>query len=214
MATAHQTLRMTSKKIILSFKRAVRPHIWNILSFYERTFGEKGKKAAKFDKIVKEHQIYFTTNVNTEGLTDQLTRLIFFYKVGMSLGMKYYYTPLKSQRSSYMFTQKKSKNGTYSDVYDFLGVNEYLKKISTQITHQNFEEIIIDLDEINFTRRDRDSFSNLIFFLKALLAESMPLIINLYYENQPNIEYLGIEHSWPGVLFVDLNNVNMEEIVG
>ncbi len=42
--------------------------------------------------------------------------------------------------------------------------------------------------------------------------DTMPLLINLYQNRHPNIDYLGIDHSSERVLFVDVNDYNAGRI--
>ena len=63
-------------------------------------------------------QRYFTTIIKSGGFTDQLYQFSTFYKLGLSLGLQYLYTPFQSERTSSGF-----------DVYEFLGFTEAFGRV-------------------------------------------------------------------------------------
>ena len=150
--------------IVLTLKKFFKPIVWKGLDVYEQHFSSKSHKARKFDRAIKKNRIYFTANVNTNGFTDQIARLIFFYKVGSSLGLYYHHTPLQSDRSLPVDNAQTKENNR--DIYSFIGLNQYFESLSFEIPKEGCEHILIDLDQMEFERRSGTSYENFIFFLK------------------------------------------------
>lgn len=157
--------------LILSVKKLLKPIVGEMLDVYEQRFSSRSRKVKKFDRIVRTNRIYFTTEINTQGFSDQIARLIFFYKIGSRLGFLYHYNPLVSRRSAP--NEEPKNSNSYSDIYDFLGINSYLEEISGSIPKRSFKRIVVNLDEMNFERRAGTSFRNFIFYLKLKIADQI-----------------------------------------
>lgn len=150
-------------EIILTLKKFFKPVVWEALDIYEQNFTSRSRKAKRLNEAVKTGRIYFTAKINTNGFTDQIARLVFFYKVGKSLGLFYHHTPLQSDRSLPVDPGQKSE--MYPDIYSFTGLNRYFGSLSNEVPEE-CNHIVVDLDRMQFERRSGTSFRNFIFFLK------------------------------------------------
>lgn len=127
----------------------------------------------KFDKLVAERESYFTVDVDTGGFTDQLIKFIVFYSFGTSLNCKYYYTPIQSERSSALEGNTKNTDKEYSDIFDFLGLQDYLKEISVDTAKLDSKPYTLKLDEFFFLERGLESKELIIAYLKLKLYSSI-----------------------------------------
>ena len=98
--------------------------------------------------------------------------------MGRGIGLKYHHTPLSAHRSSDPFmldpiTQaQRNKSGESlrkpQDVFDLLGVNEYLNKKSTNVVNPD-EKIVVNLDLTLYGSDGIDSYESLLEEMKVIL---------------------------------------------
>ena len=186
---------MFVNETVLTLKKKLRPAFWRMLDFYDRVFSKRGKRVNEFNRMLSQNDVFFTVNVNTEGFTDQLTRFIFFYKIGTSLGLNYTYTSLHSSRSNIAFTGPHQTNrklsDSYSDIYDFLGLNTCLKRLSSDndAISLAFNDIIINFDELKYEKRNIKSLPDFLFYLKSELMPRMrgKKYIRICFKGSPGV---------------------------
>lgn len=159
----------------------VRYRVW--LFIKQISFKDRDEKLREVEEILRENpNIYFTTNLVKTGFTDQLMGFTFLYKAGKGVGLKYYHTPLSSHRSSKPFlfdplskdrdkkksVSEKSAN-TYQDVFDFLGLNDFLNKSSQDLHSKSLRKIQIDLKRTFFHVDNVSDYESLVEEMKVML---------------------------------------------
>lgn len=166
-------LREPMKKV-----NRIRYKMW--LSFKQVSFKDRQEKIERVDKVLSQNpNIYFTVDLVKTGFTDQLMGFDFLYKTGKGLGLKYYHTPLSAHRSSDPFlydpiTQKNRRESSkkdqkeFNDIFDFLGINDYLQSQSEDVSKPR-KEYYLNLNEILYGREGIDSYDSLIEEMKVLL---------------------------------------------
>ncbi|MCC5907092.1 MAG: hypothetical protein JJU13_12850 [Balneolaceae bacterium] len=184
------------QKLITLIKKIVRRPVWAVMNLYDSLpFSAKSRAVKKFDKLAEEKKLFFSTSIFINGFTDQLCGLIFFYTLGTRMGMKYLFSPLNSRRShfetvsentaaEFPAAHKTHKNDPdeYSDIYDFIGVNNHLKSLSKNSTGIEFNKILFDLDQIKFDNRILQSFDHFINDLKFRIIRQTDISKqNLFY---------------------------------
>lgn len=147
--------------------------------YYKTLFFIRRKVLQKYDELTAQKEGYFTVELKRAGFTDQLVKFVVFYNLGKSLNCKYYFTPLKSERSSAITESNRKvtekEDAKYSDVYDFLGLHDYLKSISVDEGNLECDLIILELDEFFFIERGLESRELITKYLKLKVY---PLIKN------------------------------------
>lgn len=158
--------------------KQIRYRVW--LSLKQISFKDRDEKIKRVEKILSENlNIFFTADLVKTGFTDQLIGFNFLYKMGRGLGLKYYHKPLSAHRSSDPFlfdpiTQNEKAQSTESsqekvkDIFDFLGINEYLESQTETITNPG-EEIAFNLNIMLYGREGIQDYESLIEEMKVIL---------------------------------------------
>lgn len=189
------------QKFIIILKTIFRKPIWLLLDIYEKTpISSKYRALKRFDDAAGKNKLFFTNSIFRNGFTDQLFAMKFFRRLGDSINMNYHFVQMKSKRShqesmlKYSATVLKGKKNkvniagytnqeSYSDIYDFLGVNEYLKNSVNKQPGNNCHEITFNLDEIELSNRMIRSWdfftSEIKFRLDSMIDYSRDNMINL-----------------------------------
>lgn len=139
--------------------------------YYKALFSIRKSTLKKFDNLVTEREAYFTVELKGAGFTDQLSKFVVFYSFGKLLNFKYYYTPLFSIRSTaeMISGQKVKTDGQYENIYDFLGVPDYLKSISVDVTDFDSDPFILKIKESYFLGRGLTNKELIASYLKLKL---------------------------------------------
>lgn len=177
--------------------------VW--LSFKQISFKGRDEKIRQVEEILRENSnIYFTTDLVKTGFTDQMVGFDFLYKLGRGLGLSYYHTPLSAHRSSDPFlhdpiTQNhKEESKEFKDIFDFLGVNEYLGKQSADVP-QPRKEIYLNLNITLFGSKEIDSYEVLMGKMKEILYpflnKNRTIILCLFAEPKTYFEYYRYLHD-------------------
>lgn len=178
-ATVNKLYRLVGKLTKPARKKARNVKKSLFLQYYKAIFLKRKEALQKFDELTSERECYFTVELNRGGFTDQLIKFVVFYSLGKSLNCKYYFTPLKSERSSTIIGSNREiterRDSKYSNVYDFLGVHDYLKAISVEDENLEYDPTILKLDEFFFIDRGLESRELITKYLKLKVY---PLIKN------------------------------------
>ncbi|MCC5907091.1 MAG: hypothetical protein JJU13_12845 [Balneolaceae bacterium] len=135
--------------------------------------------------------------------------------------MQYCFTPLKSHRSSIPFMvfeknnftaekqllNKKETTATPESIFDFLGINPAIEKISKEPAGSEVYDVLIDLEKFKIGKKKFKSFHLLIEDLKAQLATfihpEMPTLFRfrakpktyfMYYKKIPDLSKSEIDY--------------------
>lgn len=196
-----------SKREALNRTQKVRYKTW--LAFKQISFKNRDEKIKWVEKTLQENkEIYFTTELVKTGFTDQLIGFNCLYKMGKGLGIKYHHTPLSAHRSSDPFLfdpitqkEKKSTGNTqqeFKDIFDFLGVNEYLEQQSETIPDPH-KEVYINLNVILFGREGIDSYETLIEEMKVVLypflSKNKKIVLCFFAEPRTYFHYYRYLHN-------------------
>mgnify|MGYP001766362425 CR=1 FL=1 len=130
--------------------------------------------------------IYFTVVPSEKsGFTDQLLQLTVLMTIGKSLNFRFYHTKLVSVRSSGILENhgsgqgKEMTSGAFGtmeppskydllDIYDFLGINEYLHSISSPLDGQPIVVPEIKLSDELLRTRQISSYGGLLTYISSL----------------------------------------------
>ena len=143
--------------------------------------------------------ITFTIIPTAAGFTDQLRQFNALYKLGLSLGYKYFHTPFLSSRSSrcirlsifekiagklenkfpflrkyYSFMRRRSN----FDVYDFLGFNQYFNSVNICLETKSLKVIDIELNDDILKLNHVNSFEGLQKFIQNRIENKFNLASN------------------------------------
>lgn len=165
------------KRVPLKKFKEVRYKVW--LNSKQISFKDRDEKLRLVEEILEENpNIYFTSGLVKTGFTDQLMGFDFLYKLGKGVGLKYFHTPLSAHRSSDPFlfdpiTQKqkvesKENSPQFDDIFDFLGINKYLEKMSSSAVIPG-RQIPLNLNLTLYGREGIDSYESLIEEMKVIL---------------------------------------------
>jgi hypothetical protein len=171
-----KTYRWLKREPLKKFKE-VRYKVW--LGLKQISFKDRDEKIKRVERILSQNSnIYFTTDLVRTGFTDQLIGFNLLYKMGRGIGLKYHHTPLSAHRSSDPFmldpiTQaQRNKSGESprkpQDVFDLLGVNEYLNNKSTNAVNPH-EKIVLNLNLTLYGSDGIDSYESLLEEMKVIL---------------------------------------------
>lgn len=156
-------------RLISKFRR-VRSQAVYLIWFHSKKFTFRSKKyrVKNYDSIVKNRRVYFTTGKFCRGFSDQLFAFKFLYSIGLNLNLKYYFTPLNAERSNNYYNSKNQKT-TSESIFNLLGINSYLERISHNPAGSDIHRVDIDLDYFQLREKNYQSFEDLIYELKARL---------------------------------------------
>lgn len=161
--------RRVLEKKISYYQHLVRQTIRGI------SFKTRDKKIEEFDEILHSNsEIYFTTDLVKTGFTDQLIGFSFLYKLGLGLGLKYHHTRLSSHRSSvpflfYPYSKEKLPGKDQSDIFDFLGLNSFLKRNFGRDLPDGTKEVKINMEATLFRSNSVKNYETLIDEMKVIL---------------------------------------------
>lgn len=166
--TANRSIFKPSR-LIRKFRR-VRSQAVYLIWFYLKIFTFRSKKyrVKTFDAFVNNREVYFTTGKFPGGFSDHLYAFKFLYSIGRNLNLKYYFTPLNAERSNNYYNSKNQKT-TSESIFNLLGVNSYLERISDNPAGSDIHRVHIDLDYFQLREKNYQSFEDLIYELKARL---------------------------------------------
>jgi hypothetical protein len=199
--------RWLKRESLKMFKK-IRYKIW--LSIKQISFKSREEKLKIAEKILRENSNhYFTTELVKTGFTDQLIGFNFLYKSGKGLGLKYYHTPLSAHRSSDPFlfdpiTQNEvkelseNKPKPFDDIFDFLGINDYLEDQSAKVSNPR-KQIPIDLNVLLYGREGINSYESLLEEMKVVLypflKKSKEVILCFKAEPRTYFSYYQYVHN-------------------
>ncbi|MCC5907075.1 MAG: hypothetical protein JJU13_12755 [Balneolaceae bacterium] len=176
------------KLIPYRVKKTVSTFYWKVLflvsDLYDLIpFTKKWKRIKKFDQIAEDGKVYYTISMEEYGFTHILIRANFFLSLAEKMKMKYVYTPLKTNRKTEYKISEPEEVGVgnidlksradqynYNDIYDFTGVDDFLKDEGHEVSSEKFNKIELNPDEIEFSKSLGRSFDKLLTDIKSRLS--------------------------------------------
>lgn len=140
--------------IALTVKK-INKKIFKLAKFYYLfIFWLRRRSIHQFDELVERKNVYYTIELHRSGFTDQLIQFVVIHNIGSALLLKFIHTDIYSARSftENQTTEKKSeRNYDYKDVYDFLGINNFLNDVSgKKFSKKNTKIVNYDLNDDSF----------------------------------------------------------------
>jgi hypothetical protein len=113
---------------------------------------------------------YFTITPSIKsGFTDQLLQLTVLMTIGKSLDFSYYHTILNSIRSSGI------ENDRSDDIYDFLGINDYLRSLSSPPCKHPIIVQDIELSDEVVLSNQIHSLNQLLQYISFIVESQTPV---------------------------------------
>ncbi len=110
---------------------------------------------------IADRETFFTIRTGQQGFTDQLMQFNAFYKLGLSLGYRYVFTPFFSRRSLPRAGEEQDQSAALhderrvsdtpskkqSDIYDFLGFNQLFQSERFQLPGSGYPQVEVELSD-------------------------------------------------------------------